>query len=45
MTITTRHRSAERRRRAVTRATLATRPVAPTRYSTQLEALALLRRA
>lgn len=45
MTITTRHRTAERRRRAAARATLATRPVVPSRYSAQLEALALLRRS
>lgn len=45
MTITTRHRTAERRRRALTRATHATRPVVPTRHTAQLEALTLLRRA
>ncbi len=45
MTITTRHRAGERRRRAAARATLATRSVPPTRYTAQLEALALLRRA
>lgn len=45
MTITTRHRTAERQRRAHARATLATRPTVPSRYSAQLEALAILRRA
>jgi hypothetical protein len=45
MTITTRHRTAERRRRAAARATLATRSLPPTRHTAQLEALTLLRRA
>ena len=44
MTITTRHRTAERHRRARTRATLATRQGVPNRYSAQVEALTLLRR-
>ncbi len=46
MTITTRHRVAERRRRATTRSVLATRPVRATdRTTAQLEALTLLRRS
>ncbi len=42
MTITTRHRAAERQRRALARATRAN---VPSRYSAQLEALAILRRS
>ncbi len=44
-TITTRTRAARRRRRATTRAIVASRSVPANRYSAHLEALTMLRRS